>query len=125
MKYTDREAGDVAVIYWHILGESFVDTWQLFGQMIGCHVAQSWAATWHPGIGLFGLLIKILYSPPDSNRGPPPLPKPSQIPTCQRATVRYLSYEWFRLYFNSSLGMVWAATGLGLAPALGRVPYNM
>jgi hypothetical protein len=32
----------------------------LFGQMIGCHVAQSCAATWHPGIGLFGfgLLIK-------------------------------------------------------------------
>jgi hypothetical protein len=49
------------------------DTWQFTGQMIGCHVAQSWAATWHPGIGLyFGWLIKMLCGRPDSNRRPPP-----------------------------------------------------
>jgi hypothetical protein len=33
-----------------------------------CHVAQSWAATWHHGIGW---LVKILCSPRESNPGPP------------------------------------------------------
>jgi hypothetical protein len=31
----------------------------LFGQLIECHVAQSWAATWHPFIG-FWFVCKIL-----------------------------------------------------------------
>jgi hypothetical protein len=34
------------------LDESCFDTWHLFGQMVWCHVAQAWAATWHPVIGL-------------------------------------------------------------------------
>jgi hypothetical protein len=38
------------------------DTWQFSGQMIGCHVAQSWAATWHPGIGLYGLCQNFMKS---------------------------------------------------------------
>jgi hypothetical protein len=31
------------------VGESGADTWHRSGRMIGCHVAQSRAATWHPG----------------------------------------------------------------------------
>jgi hypothetical protein len=29
--------------------ELYVDTWHTCGRMLGCHVAQSRAATWHPG----------------------------------------------------------------------------
>jgi hypothetical protein len=43
MKYTDRAAGDVAVIYWLTVSESYCDTWQLLGKWHG--------ATW-PSHGL-------------------------------------------------------------------------
>jgi hypothetical protein len=36
------------------VGESGTDTWHLSGRMIGCHVAQSRAATWHPGFCQYG-----------------------------------------------------------------------
>jgi hypothetical protein len=46
----DRTCGDVAVIYWMIGGRMGSRHMALFGQVIGCHMAQSWASTWHPGI---------------------------------------------------------------------------
>jgi hypothetical protein len=50
-------AGDVADSGWLTVSELYGDTWHHFGRMVGCHVAQSRAATWHPFIGywlLFG-----------------------------------------------------------------------
>jgi hypothetical protein len=46
------------------VGESVADTWHLSGRMIGCHVAQSRAATWHPGTGCWFMvgLSKFLAS---------------------------------------------------------------
>jgi hypothetical protein len=36
---------------WLTIGRIGMQHVASFGQVIGCHVAQSWAATWHPGIG--------------------------------------------------------------------------
>jgi hypothetical protein len=51
--YGDDVAGlrvsDVAETRGSDVGESGADTWHRSGRMIGCHVAQSRAATWHPG----------------------------------------------------------------------------
>jgi hypothetical protein len=47
----DRTCGDMADSGWQTLDESCVRHVAVFWSMIGCHVAQSWAATWHPGIG--------------------------------------------------------------------------
>jgi hypothetical protein len=49
--YNDVACGDVASICWLTVGRMTSRHVALCGQMIGCHVAQSWAATWHPGIG--------------------------------------------------------------------------
>ena len=70
--YDDVEKVTWKFFDWLAVGR--ISLWHVasYGQMAWCHVAQSWAATWHPFIG-FGLLIKILCSRPDSNRGPPPL----------------------------------------------------
>jgi hypothetical protein len=34
----------------------------VYWSMIGCHMAQSWAATWYPGIGWLFCLLKNLES---------------------------------------------------------------
>jgi hypothetical protein len=47
-----RGKDDVAVrqVTWLIdVDQSDVDTWHFDWHVIGCHVAQSRAATWHPG----------------------------------------------------------------------------
>jgi hypothetical protein len=61
---TGRTASDVARMTWQHVVQSDVDTWQFCWQMIGCHVTQSRAATWHPGIGLLVLVdcSKLLQS---------------------------------------------------------------
>jgi hypothetical protein len=47
----DRTCGDVALNYCMTIGRMGDQHVALFGQVIGCHMAQSWAATWHPSIG--------------------------------------------------------------------------
>jgi hypothetical protein len=42
---------EVAFIYWLIVGQMLLRHVAVVGQMVRCHVAQSWAATWHPFIG--------------------------------------------------------------------------
>ena len=66
--YGDMVVDDVAVSDLHIWANG-VSTHGSFWFVVWCHVAQSWAATWHHCIGC---LFKILWSPPDSNPGPPP-----------------------------------------------------
>jgi hypothetical protein len=46
-----RTCGDVVVNYCMTIGRMGGRHVAQFGQVIGCHVAQSWAATWHPNIG--------------------------------------------------------------------------
>jgi hypothetical protein len=55
-----------------------VNNWQvaLIRQMGRCHVAQSWAATWHPVISWSGMLKKLFWGPWDLNPWPPPNPTP-------------------------------------------------
>jgi hypothetical protein len=66
------DVGQVAVDKWHDLvgGPIRCDTWQFCWQMIGCHVAQSRAATWHPRIGSLVMCSKVFGSG-DSNRDLP------------------------------------------------------
>jgi hypothetical protein len=49
---------------------------------VGCHVAQSRAATWHPGFGQYGLCQKFLESGGFEPRTSPPQ-TPSQRPSDQ------------------------------------------
>jgi hypothetical protein len=57
--YSQRGMDDVAVGGSLTVDESCFDTWLLTGQIIGCHVAQWRAATWHPGFGLLVLNQKL------------------------------------------------------------------
>jgi hypothetical protein len=65
-------------------------------------MAQSWAATWHPFIG-FGLLIKILCSQPDSNRGPPLWPIFNKVSTNQCAMLWFLTTICCHIYLNLNI----------------------
>jgi hypothetical protein len=51
-----RPYAEVTEVMWHILvgrcGRIICRHVACFWQMVRCHVAQSWAATWHPFIGL-------------------------------------------------------------------------
>jgi hypothetical protein len=50
--YTEVEDSDVAFIYWLTVGRVTLRHVAVFWLMVWCHVAQTWAATWHPAIGL-------------------------------------------------------------------------
>jgi hypothetical protein len=72
VKYADRAAGDMAFIYWQLWSNRNVTRGMVLanyevpcGLVVGCHVAPLY---W---LLVYGLLFKIFYSPPDSNRGPP------------------------------------------------------
>jgi hypothetical protein len=112
---TTDVAGDVAFFYWHILGESVGDTWHLIGKWDG--------ATW-PSHGLpcgtlllVWVLFKILYSPPDSNRGRPH--RPSTLTKSARplyhalVLIRYMA----KYIFEFDLKLMWQGVGLGLSPS--------
>ena len=44
------EGCQVASCDWFNFSKHFIGGWIfLCGPMVGCHVAQSWASTWHPG----------------------------------------------------------------------------
>jgi hypothetical protein len=52
------------------VGELWFDMWQCFWQIVWCHVAQAWAATWHR---VKGWCLKLLWSLWCLNPEPPPL----------------------------------------------------
>jgi hypothetical protein len=68
----DRTCGDVEVYYWMIGGRMGSRHVALFERVIGCHVAQSWAATWHPGGGCHCCLLKYMESVGFDPRTSPP-----------------------------------------------------
>jgi hypothetical protein len=84
-------------------------------------VAQSWAATWHPFIGYWSivLLFKILYSPPDSNRGPPHRPRAltKSARPLHHALVLIICVGLFIFELNYVLNG--EGSGRGLAPTHG------
>jgi hypothetical protein len=58
----DRTCGDVASICWLTVGRMGSRHVAFRWLMVRCHVAQSWAATWHPFIGLLVCYVKLLES---------------------------------------------------------------
>jgi hypothetical protein len=109
--------GDVAVVDWQMWSNG-VSTRGSMWLVVWCHVAQSWAATWHRYIGC---LIKIYWSPWGSNPGPPHHIKPSQSPPDQRTTIYSLLYIRIDIYLSSLYVAFGGGSGRGLAPARGRV----
>jgi hypothetical protein len=112
-RLTGHTTSDVARMTWQHVVQSDVDTWQFCWQMIGCHVAQSRAATWHPGIGYwFGLCQKFLVS-----TGFEPVTSSSIAPS-QRAPTNgppfVLLWKW-KIYLNLMF-VFWRGVGPGLSP---------
>jgi hypothetical protein len=87
----------------------------LFGQVIGCHVAQSWATTWHPGICCCFVCKNILEfvgfdpwtSPPHSTF------TKSVRPTDHRLCLYMYTSSYI---FEFKLCDSWQGVGPGLSP---------
>jgi hypothetical protein len=100
------------------VGESGTDTWHLSGRMIGCHVAQSRAATWHPGFFQYGY-VKILVWSGGFEPATSPTATTSQLSVNHRRPWFGTCYEYgnliyLKLYVETAGGM-----GRGLAPTPG------
>jgi hypothetical protein len=87
----------------------------VFWAMIGCHVAQSWAATWHPGIGSL-VVCKIIGSPRGSTPRPPPLCK--DFTNLRRPLHRHLFLVVYMCInvFKFVYMCMWREVGPGLGP---------
>jgi hypothetical protein len=115
----DRTCGDVAVYYWMTGGRMGSRHVALFERVVGCHVAQSGAATWHPGSGCHCCLLKCMESVGFDPRTSPPHNIP-QTPITNRATAYALTYMCFGFNIKSIVGMVLGRDRAGPSPALGR-----
>jgi hypothetical protein len=108
----------MAEVMWQILigsGSNQNVTRGIFWTMIGCHVAQSWAATWHPGISYWFVCQNILESVGFDPRTSPPHRAftKSARPTDHRLRlVMYASYYVFEFTYCN----VWRGVGPGLSP---------
>jgi hypothetical protein len=111
----DRTCGDVENICWLTVGQMGIRHVAYLWLMVRCHVAQSWAATWHPFIG-FRFVCKIIGV---HGVRPPDLPhriaftnsdQPMGYTLC---LVIYMSLIIFQFEFCNR----WQGVGPGLSPS--------